>query len=138
YRSRGPSGRSAPRGCGVAWLIRDTAQRHGATGLQAMVDAVRAAVDGAQHLRAAGERGAHPALLAVATDLGGDLVGQRPRGRLDLAGDLLARLGRDIGQHIPDQSLRAVRAAPGLRELARREIRAYELPDAALLQGRPP
>ncbi len=44
---------------------------------------------------------------------GVDLVGDQSRGRRDPAGDLLDRLGDRADQHVPDQSLRAVRPAPG-------------------------
>ena len=48
--------------------LRRPAQRDGAAGVQALVDADRARGDGAQHLRAARERRADPAVLAMAAD----------------------------------------------------------------------
>ena len=51
------------------------------------------------------------------------------------AGDLLDRLGRRAAQHLPDQSFRAVRPAPGLRPAARPDAAAAGVQDAILLQA---
>src|SRR5262249_1616986 len=92
--------------------VRRSAQRDGAQAVQALVDAIRAGLDRAQHIRAAGELGADPAVLAVASDPADRLANRRPADRRGGHGAVVRRLAARSGQHLPDQSFRAVRAAP--------------------------
>ena len=99
---------------GAARLVRGPTQRHGASGLQALVDDDRPGVLRAQHLCADLEPAPDPHLLAVAADRHDDLArGGLAGGPVD--GDLLDRLadGADVDVH--DRSFRAVRIASGIR-----------------------
>ncbi len=60
-----------------------------------------------------------------------------PAGVAAPAGHLLDRLGRRAPQHLPHQSFRAVRLAPGLRPAARPDAAAAGVQDAVLLQEGP-
>ena len=81
--------------------------------VQALVDAVRAAAGRAQHLCAARQPGAGAAVLAVAADAGVVWQSTNPPAP---CGDGLSSgsAGPSCCQHLPDQSLRTVRPAPGL------------------------
>ena len=61
----------------AARAVRHPAQRHGAAGVQALVDTVRAAAGRAHDLCAARQPGACAALLAVAADARRGLVGDQ-------------------------------------------------------------
>ena len=60
-----------------------------------------------------------------------------PAGVARPAGRLLDRLGRRAAQHLPDQSFRAVRPAPGLCPAARPDAAGAGVQDAVLLQAGP-
>lgn len=80
------------------------AQRDGASAIQGVVDAHRAACDRAQHLCAAREPGITAAVLAVAADPGGSVAGEQPPGRRVSARPRTVRLGGGLPEHVPDQS----------------------------------
>ena len=132
YRRGRPDGGSADRQPAADVGVRHPAQRDGAQAVQAMVDAVRAEADRAQHLRAVREPRADPAVLAVASDADAGVADRRPRRRHGGHGAVARRLADRADQHVPDQSFRAVRAATG-RQQSRRPLDAgAALPDAAL------
>ena len=60
-----------------------------------------------------------------------------PAGVLRPAGHVLDRLGRRAPQHLPHQSFRAVRLAPGLRPAAGPDAAAARVQNAVLLQAGP-
>ena len=99
--------------------VRHPAQRHGAAGLQALVDALRAACRRTHDLRAAGEPGAGPAVLAVAADPGAGLDGDQPGRQSSPSRSCSGWAWPGAAQHLPAQPLRAVRPAPGLGAAAR-------------------
>ena len=113
HGSGGPARRSAPGQYAPAIAVRRAAQRHGAAGVQALVDAVCCARDRAQHLRAAREPRAHPAVLAVAPDPDRRVGSGNPGDRDRRTGGIARRRRDRARRHVPDQSLRAVRPAPG-------------------------
>src|SRR6267154_1822294 len=101
-----------------------------------MVDAVYSQAGRAQHLCAAGEPDAAPAVLAVAADAGGDLA---RRGAGNGYGDyrsVVRRLGDRLHQHLPDQSFRTIRIASGCQPSCRTGDVAAGVPDTAALQVR--
>ena len=97
--------------------LRHPAQRHGAAGLQALVDALRAAGGRAHDLRAARKPG-----CSCSTGSGGrsgaGLVGDQS-GASCSAGVFWLGWGLVLAQHLPHQPFRAVRPAPGLCPAAR-------------------
>ena len=131
----GPAGRRLDHRYAAAWTVRRAAQRHGAAGLQALVDAHGAAAGGTHHLRAVRQPGAAAALLAVAANTGARLVSHQCDRRCCPGRGVLDRVGAGADQHLPHQSLRAVRPAPGLRPAAGPDAAAAGIPHAVALQA---
>src|SRR5262245_21508691 len=94
-----------------------------------------AGLDRAQHVRSAGQFGADPAVLAVASDSADHLANHRPPDRRGDDGAVVLRLAARSGQHFPDQSFRAVRAAPSRDQPRGANDARAPLQDAAALQG---
>ncbi len=131
----GAAHRSAHRQSAADVAVRHPAQRDGAPGIQALVDAIRAEIGRAQHLCAARQPRAGPAVLAVAADPGGGLAGHRPAAAIAITGAFVGRLADRADQHVPDQPLRAVRAASGRQQSLRPRHAGAALQDADALQG---
>ena len=131
------SGAAAPvhRGAGrqpaADVAVCDPAQRDGAPAIQAMVDAIGAEVDRAQHLCAVRKPRTCAAVLAVAADAGGDLERRESGYRNGPDRPFACRLADRADQHIPDQSFRAVRTASGGQQPHRSPDAGAALPDAA-------
>ena len=81
-----------------------------------MVDAIRAEVDRAEHLCAVRQPRARAAVLAVAPDPGSGVAHRQPGARHGSSRRLLIGWVDRVRQHLPDQSLRAVRIAPGRKQ----------------------
>jgi len=119
--------------------LRHPAQRHGPAGLQALVDALRAARRRTHDLCAARQPGAAAALLAMAADPGaGGVVGDEPGRHPADPGRVLDRLGAGVAEHLPPQPFRAVRPAPGLGPAARPHPAGAAVPHALPLQAHAP
>src|SRR5215831_16334594 len=76
-----------------------------------------------------------PAVLAVASDSADRLANRRPPDRRGGDGAVVPRLAARSGQHLPDQSFRAVRAAPSRDQPRGANNARAPLQDAAALQG---
>src|SRR6267154_2886583 len=98
-----------------------------------MVDTVYSHAGRTQHLCVARKPDAAPAVLAVASDAGGDVA---RRGTGNGGGDyriVVRRLGDRFHQHLSDQSFRIVRIAPGCQPSCRAGDVAAGLSYAAVL-----
>src|SRR5439155_21959877 len=121
----------------AARTTRNSAQRDGAPRLQALVDADRAVLGRAQHLCAISQLRAADPVLAVAAYPRAGLDRAQPDPRGTARRHLLARLSPAGGQHISDQSFRAVRAQPGVRALVRQTTIGCEIPRTVALPACP-
>ena len=113
--------------------LRHSAQRDGTQAVQGMVDAIRAEVGRTQHLCAVFESRARLAVLAMASDANGGLAHRQSANRHDRDCDFIARLADRADQYLPDQSLRAVRAASGDQQSHRSQHAGAAFPCAAVL-----
>ena len=108
--------------------VRPAAQRDGPSRFKAVVDALRAAAGRAQRLRARRQPCAdHPVHLAGVRST--PWCGTSPAPLLSdhHLGPVLDRLADRAGQHLPDQSFRAVRAAAGVAAFSRPRRRTPQL-----------
>src|SRR6266566_453460 len=138
YGHRGPSDRERDPQYHAARIVRSTTQRDGATGLQALVDALRAAIHRTEYVRAVLQPGAAAAVLAMAADSGADLDGGKPGPCDRSSGDFLVRLGVAVCQHLHAQPFRAVWSQPGIRPPVRQGSGGCEISYAdALSAGAP-
>src|SRR4051812_8424651 len=72
----------------------------------------------------------------MAANRGRDLGHRRRAGSDDCAGDLCHRFARRTSQHVPDQSLRPVRAAAGVAVPVRPSLHGARIPNAVLISVR--
>src|ERR1700761_3846181 len=101
-----------------------------------MVDAICAQVDRAKHLCAVLEPGAHPAVLAVASDACNYLAYRGAGNGGDDQSPVIRGLADRVEQQFSDQSFRAVRIAAGRQQSIRPRDTDAPFPDAAVLQVR--
>ena len=80
--------------------LRDPAQRDGAPGVQAVVDATRAELCRAQHLRPVRECGPRATAVAVAADRRARVDGHRTGGRCSPPRRVFPRLVLRVAQHV--------------------------------------
>ena len=112
--------------------VRHSAQRDGASTVQAMVDEICAAIGRTHHLRAARQPGAGAFDLAVATDVRGGVADRRSANRHGGDRPVIRRLADRADQYVPDQSFRAVRIASGGKQSDRPPHAGATLSHAAI------
>src|SRR5215831_11485783 len=99
-----------------------SAQLDGASVVQEGVDAHRAAIGGAQHVRALFQRRVAPAFLEVATHGRGNLECRKPNWPCRYRDFVRFGMGARLYRHLPDRPFRTLRDAPGLVPLDRARV----------------
>jgi len=116
FRRAGPADRQHAHQYHAARAVRCTTQRDGAAGLQALVDAVRAALHRTEYIRAALQSRA----IVCCTGSGGQFQNRFGRCRIRSLQTALEAIsffgwGFAVCQHLHAQPFRAVRTEPGVR-----------------------